>query len=168
MPYTWEEALGWEQRPPSGDEDFAADERKDWWYHWKSPGLLKANPLGMVPTLLDETSGKAVHESIVCVEFIDEMAAQRGSTSPPLLPRCPFDRASARVAADKVSRLGSLSEPVRLAALPRRSTRPPPCAVATQAAKTVCSSYYKVLVRTDPEERREGFEEIKQVRGAMG
>jgi len=131
VPYVWEEALGWEQRAPSGEENFSAGERTDWWYHWKSPGLLKANPLGMVPTLLDEASGKSVHESLVCIEFIDELAAQRGSVAPPLLPPCPFDRARSRVAADR-------------------------------AAKSVCSSYYKVLVRTDPDERQEGFEEIKQ------
>ena len=30
--YKWDEALGWEQRPPTGDEDFTAAERDDWWY----------------------------------------------------------------------------------------------------------------------------------------
>eukprot|EP00966_Prymnesium_polylepis_P176251 4079970-Prymnesium_polylepis.1 len=28
--YEWEEALGWEQRAPTGDENFAATERTDW------------------------------------------------------------------------------------------------------------------------------------------
>ena len=46
VPYEWEESLGWEQRPPSGEENFVAEERSDWWYHWKSPALLEANPLG--------------------------------------------------------------------------------------------------------------------------
>jgi glutathione S-transferase len=102
--YEWEEALGWEQRPPSGTENFTASDRTDWWYHWKSPGLLAANPEGMVPTLLDPVSRRAVSESIVCVEFIDEYAASRGSAAPSLLPEDPFDRARARIAADKVNR----------------------------------------------------------------
>lgn len=129
VPYRWEEALGWEQRPPSGGEDFAADDRTDWWYHWKSPGLLKANPLGMVPTLFDEEMGRAVHESLVCIEFVDELAMLRGSTAASLMPSCPYERARARIAAERLS-------------------------------KTVCSSYYKVLVRTDHSERLEGFAEI--------
>ena len=34
VPYAWEESLGWEQRPPTGKENFEAEEREDWWYHW--------------------------------------------------------------------------------------------------------------------------------------
>lgn len=140
--YEWEEALGWEQRAPTGEENFSADERKDWWYHWKSPGLLAANPLGMVPTLLDEASGKAVHESLVVIQFIDELAAARGGDAPSLLPGDPFARAHARVAADGVN-------------------------------KSVCSAYYRVLVREDPGERLEAFESLKAgllafARGAQG
>ena len=48
--YAWEEALGWEQRPPTGDEDLDADDREDFWY-LQVPGFLEANPLGIVPTL---------------------------------------------------------------------------------------------------------------------
>ena len=77
VPYAWEEALGWEQRPPTGDEDLDADDREDFWYHYKSPGLLEANPLGMVPTLVDE-DGRVVTESAVCVQFVDELAKVRG------------------------------------------------------------------------------------------
>ena len=128
--YEWEEALGWEQRPPTGQENISADERKDWWYHWKSPGLIEANPLGMVPTLLDEASGRAVNESLVCIQFVDELAAARSGSAPSLLPGDPFDRAHARVAAETVN-------------------------------KTVCSAYYKVLVREADEERREAFEALK-------
>jgi len=126
VPYEWEEALGWEQRAPSGNEEFSAADRQDWWYHWKSPGLLKANPSGMVPTLLDEQTGRAVTESCVAVEFIDELAAIRGGMAPSLLPADPYERARMRVAADQVN-------------------------------KAVCSSYYKVLVRTGEEDRRAGF-----------
>ena len=81
VPYAWEEALGWEQRPPTGDEDLDADDREDFWYHYKSPGLLEANPLGMVPTLVDE-NGRVVTESAVCVQFVDELAKVRGGSAP--------------------------------------------------------------------------------------
>lgn len=71
----------------------------------------------MVPTLFEAASGKVVTESIVCIEFIDEVAALHGgSPSPPLLPPDPFERARARVAADKMN-------------------------------KTVTSGYYQALVR---------------------
>ena len=64
-------------RRPTGDEDLDADDREDFWYHYKSPGLLEANPLGMVPTLVDE-DGRVVTESAVCVQFVDELARVRG------------------------------------------------------------------------------------------
>ena len=104
VPYEWEEALGWEQRAPTGDEDFSASERTDWWYHWKSPGLLEANPQGMIPTLVDAASGRSVTESIVCIEFVDEYAIAQGSRAPSLMPADPFERARARVAADRVNK----------------------------------------------------------------
>jgi len=129
--WDWEEALGWEERPPTGEENFGAAERQNWFYHWKSPGLLAANPLGMIPTLLDEASGRSVYESLLCIEFVDELAAARGSAAPPLLPPCPFERAAARLAAQRVN-------------------------------KEVCSAYYRVLVRTDEAERREGFKKLLQ------
>ena len=102
--YEWEEALGWEQRAPTGEENFSASDREDWWYHWKSPGLLQANPLGMVPTLQDLSTGRAVTESAVCIEFINEIAELHGTSAPSLLPTDPFDRAAARIAADRVNK----------------------------------------------------------------
>ena len=59
--------------------DLDADDREDFWYHYKSPGLLEANPLGMVPTLVDE-GGRVVTESAVCVQFVDELARVRGGS----------------------------------------------------------------------------------------
>ena len=85
----------------------------------------------MVPTILDEATGKAVGESLVCIQLVDEIAAANGGSAPPLLPRDPFDRAQARVAAEQVN-------------------------------KTVCSAYYKVLVRPEDEERRAAFADLKQ------
>lgn len=103
--WEWQEALGWEHRPPTGEESFDASARDDWYYHWKSPELLEANPLGMVPTLRDVETGRVVRESLVCVEFIDEVARAAGSDAFPLVPLDPFDRASCRVAADMVNKL---------------------------------------------------------------
>ena len=130
VPYEWEEALGWEVgKAPTGQEDFAADERDDWYYHWKSPDLLAANPLGMVPTFFDPQTQRTVTESIVCIQFVDELAALNGSPAPSLMPDDPFERARARVAAEQVN-------------------------------KTVCSAYYRCLVRPEQSEREAAFAQI--------
>ena len=129
--WEWEEALGWTKTPPLGSENFDADERDDWEYHWKSPDLLRHNPLGMIPTIVDETTGRVVKESIVCVEFVDDIAMEAGSDAPSLFDSCPWKRASARIAMDAIN-------------------------------KSICSSYYSVLVRTDPVERRDAFSRILQ------
>lgn len=77
LSWDWEEALGWEKRPSSVGEE--SDGRVvDWYYHWKSPKLIEANPSALVPTLIDE-SGRSVYESLVCMEFIDEVASQQES-----------------------------------------------------------------------------------------
>ena len=136
VPYAWEEALGWEQRPPTGDEDLDADDREDFWYHYKSPGLLEANPLGMVPTLVDE-DGRVVTESAVCVQFVDavrgcdELARVPGGAAPPLVDADPFvaARGADPLRRDKVNR-------------------------------TVCSGYYRVLVRNGGREKGGGFAQI--------
>lgn len=92
--YDWVEALGWEVRASTVGEDGRTEEAA---YHWKSEELLAANPAGMVPTLLDPHSGRSVQESLVTVEFVDEIARSRGSSASPLMPPDPFDRARARV-----------------------------------------------------------------------
>ena len=102
--FEWQEALGWENRPPTGKEEFDAEDRKDWIYHWKSPELLKCNPLGMIPTLLEESTGRSVTESVVCIEFIDEIARNAGSTQSPLLPLDSFEKAQARVMAERMNK----------------------------------------------------------------
>ena len=102
--WEWEESLGWETRPPTGDEAFKSDDRTEWVYHWKSPQLLQANPLGMIPTLLEPSTGRSVTESLVCIEFIDEIARASGSTQNPLLPVDSFDRAHARVMAERMNK----------------------------------------------------------------
>mmetsp|Transcript_19305 Transcript_19305/g.61165 ORF Transcript_19305/g.61165 Transcript_19305/m.61165 type:complete len:300 (-) Transcript_19305:179-1078(-) len=94
IPYDWQESLGWTVRPSTVGEDGRSEEAA---YHWKSPELIAANPAGMVPTLRDPASGRVVKESLVAVEFIDDLAAERGSSTPSLMPGDAFGRAHARV-----------------------------------------------------------------------
>ena len=44
----------------------------------KSDELLKYNPSALVPTLID-TQGRAVFESLVCVDFIDTVSGAKGA-----------------------------------------------------------------------------------------
>ena len=132
LTYDWEEALGWEKRRAT---DASVETAHENWYHYKSPTLLKHNPLGMVPTLVSpetynakrgDATKNVVTESLVCVQFIDEIV--RGGTTP-IMSSCPYERARARVDADWVN-------------------------------KQICSKYYHVLVRQNPAEQREAFEAI--------
>lgn len=93
--------------------------------------MLKANPEGLIPTLVDE-KGRAVHESLVTIEYVDELAARSGDPAEratPLLPTDPAERARCRLAMDWVNR-------------------------------KLCSPYYTMLVRTDPGERRAAFDTL--------
>eukprot|EP00035_Acanthoeca_spectabilis_P033547 m.24229 g.24229 ORF g.24229 m.24229 type:complete len:310 (+) comp6045_c0_seq1:114-1043(+) len=71
-------------------QDIAEDEIT----YIKSPALLAANPKGLVPTVVDRRFGKEriVHESLVCVEYIDEAVSGRS-----LFPGTAADRARARI-----------------------------------------------------------------------
>lgn len=92
--WEWEEALGWERRTDAAGEETHV--------HWKSDSLLRHNPSGMVPTIVGH-DGRAVYESLLCVEFIDEVAAQRGGYDL-LLPRDPWERARCRQVAEAVNK----------------------------------------------------------------
>jgi len=101
--WEWVEALGWESRPSAVGEEH--DQRtEEHFYHWKSPDLLRHNPSGLVPTLVDTQSQRSVVESLVTIQFVDEVARAAGSTAPPLLPLDLIERARARVWADAVNR----------------------------------------------------------------
>mmetsp|Transcript_6432 Transcript_6432/g.23860 ORF Transcript_6432/g.23860 Transcript_6432/m.23860 type:complete len:283 (-) Transcript_6432:2662-3510(-) len=128
LTYEWIESLGWEKRPAHEDK---SDTPHEWWYHWKSPELLKHNPSGLIPTLVERGTSRSVFESLVCVEYVDEAVKQSNPTEPvePLLPEDPYERARCRLMADYVN-------------------------------KKVCSKYYDVLVRTDPEEQYFHFQEL--------
>jgi len=97
------EALGWESKPSEVGEEH--DKRvEEHFYHWKSPALLKANPSGLVPTLVDVESQRSVCESLNTIQFVDEVARRNGSTEPPLLPLDLIERARARMWAETVNK----------------------------------------------------------------
>ena len=103
LEWDWEESLGWEARASTVGEE--ADGRtEEHYYHWKSEGLLKANPTGMVPALVEQSTGRVVSESLVCIEFIDEYAAQAGKTAGLLMPDDAAERARTRLWAARVNR----------------------------------------------------------------
>jgi glutathione S-transferase len=124
--YEWVEALGWEQRV---DESNVTE----WWYHWKSDELVKANPSALVPTLVPiEANGetnivKSVFESLIVVDFIDAVSEATGMDR--LVSSNPYEAARSRLWAEKLNR-------------------------------DCCSPYYGVLVRNDESERMESFQTL--------
>mmetsp|Transcript_3434 Transcript_3434/g.3997 ORF Transcript_3434/g.3997 Transcript_3434/m.3997 type:complete len:334 (+) Transcript_3434:187-1188(+) len=107
--YEWVEALGWEQRK---DENNVTGTGKEWWYHWKADELKRANPSALVPTLIpvgeSEGSGpnedKAVYESLVTIDFIDQISGIDATSTQRLIPHDPYEAARCRIWADKVNR----------------------------------------------------------------
>lgn len=104
--YEWIEALGWEQR---SDDNNVTGTGKEWWYHWKADELKRTNPSGLVPTLIpvDPSTGKSdeskpVFESLVTIDFIDDISGAEGSER--LVSEDPYEAARCRVWADKVNR----------------------------------------------------------------
>jgi glutathione S-transferase len=104
--YEWVEALGWERRE---DQQNVTGAGHEWWYHWKADELKRTHPGGLVPTLIpmDPITGKpneekAVYESIVTIDYIDQIS---GATGPDkLVSDDPFLQAKARIWAEKVNR----------------------------------------------------------------
>ena len=133
--YEWVEALGWERRP---DTNQVTGQAHEWWYHWKSPELIRANPSALVPTLIpmldskgndqpQPDESKAVYESLVTVDFIDAISGAKGTQR--LVPEDPYEMARCRVWIEKVNR-------------------------------ELCSPYYGVLVRKEEQERKEHFDQL--------
>lgn len=128
--YEWVEALGWEQRV---DEHNVTGTGKEWWYHWKSDELIKANPSALVPTLipLDDHGGaklsESIYESLIVVDFIDAISEATGKDR--LVSSNPYEAARSRIWAEKLNR-------------------------------ECCSPYYGVLVKTDEGERMDSFKAL--------
>ncbi len=157
--YEWVEALGWFQE--NGE-----------WHHYKTDELRSSNPMGTVPTFI-ETASKAgaqlgtrsVYESLVCIEYCNDLAALAASNGGAMGRRAFSDTGTANdgnSVTRKAPSLSSSSSPhVPLLLL---STDPferaKQRAEAQVVNKTLCSPYYSVLVRTDEEERREHFERL--------
>ena len=103
--YEWVEALGWEQRE---DKDNVTGTGKEWWYHWKADELKRVNPSALVPTLIpvnrdgESDESKAVYESLVTIDFIDQISGAVGKDR--LVSEDPYEAARCRVWADKVNR----------------------------------------------------------------
>lgn len=96
----------------------------------KNPRLLELNPKGLVPTLSEGPSSPPVYESLVCVEYIDELAGGPiPSAAPSLLPGPPSQRAELRLQADWVN-------------------------------KNCCSPFYQILVRKDQAEREAALQAL--------
>lgn len=104
--YEWVEALGWEQR---SDEQNVTGVGHEWWYHWKAEELKRASPGALVPTLIpihpqtgQPEEDKSVYESIITIEYIDQVSGAKGTDR--LLAEDPFWYARSRYWADKVNR----------------------------------------------------------------
>ncbi|KAI9163881.1 glutathione-S-transferase theta, GST [Paramyrothecium foliicola] len=74
----------------------------------KEPHFLKMNPRGLVPTLavpMDKTGKeqKALFESIVIAEYLEEAYTDESKYGPPLLPKDAYERARARLWIDHIS-----------------------------------------------------------------
>eukprot|EP00928_Gymnodinium_smaydae_P075613 TRINITY_DN58628_c0_g1_i1.p1 TRINITY_DN58628_c0_g1~~TRINITY_DN58628_c0_g1_i1.p1 ORF type:complete len:272 (+),score=28.52 TRINITY_DN58628_c0_g1_i1:150-965(+) len=69
----------------------------------KNPRLLELNPKGLVPTISEGNDSPPVYESLICVEYIDELASGL-STDVSLLPGAPSARADLKLKADWVNR----------------------------------------------------------------
>lgn len=104
--YEWVEALGWEQRE---DKNNVTGTGQEWWYHWKADELKRANPSALVPTLIpvhpdtgESDESRAVYESLVTIDFVDNVSGARGKDR--LVPEDPYEAARCRIWADKVNR----------------------------------------------------------------
>ncbi|CAB9512148.1 glutathione Stransferase [Seminavis robusta] len=104
--YEWVEALGWELQ---NDANSVTGTGQDWYYHWKAEELTRVNKSALVPTLITvdpETQqpdeSKVVYESLVCIDFIDQVSGATGKDK--LVSDDPLLAAQSRIWADKVNR----------------------------------------------------------------
>merc|ERR1712232_864775 len=67
----------------------------------KDARLLRANPHGLVPTIIEHGS-PPIYDSLVTIEYADDLAS--ASNAPRVMPVSPAQRALARMRADWVNR----------------------------------------------------------------
>lgn len=106
----------------------------------RNAAFVEASPLGLVPALHDARAGARVHESHVCVAYVDEAFAHAG---PPLLPSDPAARARVRCA---VAYFDDKVRPMFYALLLRRTT-----AERAQAAAELTAGWAVLAARMAPE-----------------
>lgn len=104
--YEWVEALGWELQK---DAKSVTGTGQDWYYHWKAEELKRVNKSALVPTLIavdpdtqEPDESKVVYESLVCIDFIDQVSGATGKDR--LVSENPILAAQSRIWADKVNR----------------------------------------------------------------
>lgn len=100
--YEWIEALGWERRASAdaNKREQGGEPEHENWYHWKHPDLLAATEgEGLIPTFVDE-KGRAIRESLVAVEYVDDLARLQPAHAAPLVPQDPAEAARCRWAAE--------------------------------------------------------------------
>lgn len=104
----------------------------------KDEELLAYNKKGLVPTIIDTANNRGVTESLICVEYVNDLVEQLRTSQQvegeneayqTLLPADPLDKAECRKVSEWVN-------------------------------KEICSPFYIVLVRKDPVERKEAFQKI--------
>jgi glutathione S-transferase len=140
LSYEWVEALGWY-------------EEKGEFLHFKTEELKASNPMGTVPTLLEGSSKRPVYESLVCIEYANDVAASAAAAGN-----------AAAFSGSGTANDGSVAARGQVPAAPPLLLSPDPFERAKQRAEAVvvnkqlCSPYYAVLVREDEKERREHFD----------
>ena len=103
----------------------------EWWYHWKADELKRVNPSALVPTLIAVEEDGTVNEDKVVFESL--------------------------VTIDFVDSVSGAEEMQRL--VPSDPYAAATCRIwSDKVNRDLCSPYYGILVRKEPEERMEHFQ----------
>jgi len=113
---------------------------RDFTGYIKHPDLLTANPKGLVPTILP-VNARVVTESLRCVTWAEDEATKRGSPNTTLLRQVPCKYSAGRPPAFLDGRREVMER-------------------CQWVDTKLCSPFYRVLVRQDSEEQRQGFAEL--------
>jgi len=69
----------------------------------KKPILLEKNPKGLVPTIIDDKK-RVIYESLLCMEYVDEVGLNNNGNTKSLLPGDAMERARLRLQSDWVNK----------------------------------------------------------------